>query len=56
MGSKAPKERKPTKAEQEYARAMAVRQMGMEFHLSSLLRHFTLDEVIERWWRAQVSA
>lgn len=55
----AARQRKPTKAERDrdadYARAMGVRRAGMEFHLVSLLRHYTLEEVIERWWQAQVT-
>jgi hypothetical protein len=55
----AARQRKPTKGERDrdldYGRAMGVRRQGMEFHLVSLLRHYTLDEVIERWWQAQVT-
>ncbi len=56
MTAKSPKERKPTEDEQAYARAMSVRQMSMNFHLQSLCRYYTLDEVIEAWWKAQASA
>jgi len=55
------RQRKPTKEDRDrdrdrdYARAMGVRRQGMEFHLVSLLRHYTLDEVIERWRQAQVT-
>lgn len=55
----AARQRKPTKEERDrdldYARSMGVRRQGMEFHLVSLLRHYTLEEVIERWWKAQVT-
>jgi hypothetical protein len=49
------KERKPTAAERqvadEYGRAMAIRAAGMEFHLESLCRHFTQEEVLSIWHR-----
>lgn len=55
----AARQRKPTKAERDrdldYSRAMGVRRQGMEFHLVSLLRYYTLEEVIERWWQAQTT-
>lgn len=50
---------KPTKpakdADRDYARAMGVRAASMQFHLISLCRYYTLDEVIEAWWKAQVT-
>jgi hypothetical protein len=52
----APQERKPNAAERkvaaEYGRAMAIRAAGMEFHMLSLCRHYTRDEVLALWDRA----
>ena len=42
-------------ADLDYARAMGVRAASMQFHLVSLCRYYTLEEVIEAWWKAQVT-
>lgn len=42
-------------ADRDYARAMGIREASMQFHLISLCRYYTLDEVIEAWWKAQVN-
>ena len=41
--------------DRDYARAMGIREASMQFHLISLCRYYTLDEVIEAWWKAQVA-
>jgi hypothetical protein len=55
----AARQRKPTKEDRDrdldYARAMGVRAASMEFHLVSLLRYYTLEDVIEYWWKAQTT-
>jgi hypothetical protein len=58
QGAKRRKRGPAGKAETEEAiaaRCEGVRRASMEFHLVSLLRHYTLDEVIERWWKANNS-
>lgn len=52
-----PKRRKAAdrEAEADYARAMGIRAASMEFRLISLLRYYTLEDVIEYWWKAQVT-
>ena len=50
---KSPKRDK--EADRDYARAMGIREASMQFHLISLCRYYTLDEVIEAWWKAQVA-
>ena len=42
-------------ADRDYARAMGIRDASMRFRLISLCRYYTLDEVIEAWWKAQVT-
>ncbi len=42
-------------ADRDYTRAMGIREASMQFHLLSLCRYYTLDEVIEAWWKAQVT-
>lgn len=51
--AKSPKAQREPKPDPDYARAMGVRAQSMEWHLATLCRYYTLDEVIAIWRKAQ---
>ncbi len=57
--AKAPKPRKPTKVQTEeshaVARAYGIAQAERMYFLNLALKKFSFDEVIELWWKAQMS-